>query len=327
MNGTLTRQARSRFGLAAVGLITVLAVGACGGTGGSNSDSGSEQNAAAPAQRLTEQDSSSGAKTGTAVKFPVRAVEERSLIYKGELTVRASNVDEAAAKASTIATGAGGVVAGDNRKDGSGGDQSTADLTIRVPSAAFTSTVGKLSDLGKELNRGINVEDVTEAGRRPGHPDRQPDGERQPHQGAARPCPADHRHRHDRAGTGPPRGRPGQPAGPQAQPRRPGHALHDHPAPDRADRLRASRRGGEADLLHRPDQRLERLHRHGQRPADRPRRAAAVHDRVRHPGRGADLGAAAPQAAPGRATARAARSARPRRGRLTARQDSPAPDG
>jgi len=163
MNGTLTRQARSRFGLAAVGLITVLAVGACGGTGGSKSDSGSEQNAAAPAQRLTEQDSSSGAKTGTAVKFPVRAVEERSLIYKGELTVRASNVDEAAAKASTIATGAGGVVAGDNRKDGSGGDQSTADLTIRVPSAAFTSTVGKLSDLGKELNRGINVEDVTEA--------------------------------------------------------------------------------------------------------------------------------------------------------------------
>ena len=315
MNRTLARQARSRFGLAAVGLVTVLAVGACGGSGGGyTSDSGSEKNAPAPAQGFAEQDSSGGAKTGTAVKFPVRAAEERSIIYKGELTVRASNVDEAAAKASTIATGAGGVVAGDNRRDDNDDEQSTADLTIRVPSAAFYGTVGKLSDLGKELSRGIDTEDVTEQAvdldTRIASQTASVDRTRallSRAQQITDIVTIEQELARREADLG-------SPAGPQAQPGRPGHALHDHRAPDRSGRLRAGRRGGEADLLHRPDQRLGRLHRHGQRPADRPRRGAAVPHRVRHPGRAGDLGAAPPQAASGRTAAGPARPACPRRG-------------
>jgi hypothetical protein len=148
--------------LVTVGLVTVLAAAACSGSG---ADKSTTESAAAPAQQqgLNGQYASGDAKTGTGAKLPVRAdVEVRSIVYKGELTVRASRVDEAAAKASTIATGAGGLVAGDNRKDGDGGD-ANADLVIRVPSAAFSDTFGKLSKVGKELSRGINTEDVTEA--------------------------------------------------------------------------------------------------------------------------------------------------------------------
>jgi len=162
MGRTLGRRARAGFGLVAVGLVTVLATGACGGSGGFTSEASNDSPAAAPAQGLAEQDSSGNAKTGSAAKLPVRAeVEQRSMVYKGELTVRASNVDEAAAMASTIATGAGGAIAGDNRRDDDG--KGTADLVIRVPSDAFAATVEKLSDLGTELNRGLNREDVTEA--------------------------------------------------------------------------------------------------------------------------------------------------------------------
>jgi hypothetical protein len=148
---------RALLGLTTVGLVAALA-----GCGGSAPDSGSTNTAAAPAQREGMADQ--GAKAGTGPQLPVKALAEtRSIIYKGEVTIRTrSKVDEAAAKASTIATGAGGVIAGDNRRND--GDDATADLVLRIPSAAFYSTVNKLADeLGDELSRGISTDDVTEA--------------------------------------------------------------------------------------------------------------------------------------------------------------------
>lgn len=104
-----------------------------------------------------------GAPGNQTAALPVRAAAEvRSIVYKGELTVRASNVDDAAAEAGKIATDADGVVAGDNRHNE--GDDANADLVLRIPSAKFYDTVGTLADeLGTELSRNISTEDVTEA--------------------------------------------------------------------------------------------------------------------------------------------------------------------
>jgi hypothetical protein len=153
-----TEQNRRRLGLVAAGLVTVLGLAGCGGSGTTNG--ATAEKADAPAGGLTADRDSSGDKS---VTVPVGSpTSNRSIVYKGELTVRAKNVDEAAAEASTIATGAGGIVAGDNRH--SSGNDESADLILRVPSAAFYATVNKLGkDLGKELSRGISTDDVTEA--------------------------------------------------------------------------------------------------------------------------------------------------------------------
>jgi len=154
---------RSVTALVAVGLATLLAATACGGSsandaGGTSTAAPAQRDQSAPKEGAPDQ----GAKTGAALTVPVGSpVDTRSIVYKGEMTVRASDVDRAASEASTIATGAAGVVAGDNRRDN--GADSTADLVIRVPAKSFYGTVEKLSDLGKELTRGISTEDVTEA--------------------------------------------------------------------------------------------------------------------------------------------------------------------
>jgi hypothetical protein len=165
---TAHQRSRQLTRLAAGALIALMAattIAACGGSAGDRSDK-----AAAPEQASAGRDTSAGqaappegTKPGAA---PVAAptlgpTDNRSIVYKGEMTVRTPDVDESAAEASTIATGAGGVVAGDNRR--AGADDSSADLVLRVPAAAFYDTVNKLAKLGKEQSRGIHTDDVTEA--------------------------------------------------------------------------------------------------------------------------------------------------------------------
>src|SRR2546421_11746778 len=87
------------------------------------------------------------------------AADQRAIIYTGTITVRVSNVDEAALKATSTAEGAGGFVGGDQRTDDDG--KSQAHIVLRVPSARFTSVVGSLAKLGKEESRELSTEDVT----------------------------------------------------------------------------------------------------------------------------------------------------------------------
>jgi Domain of unknown function (DUF4349) len=152
--GTVVKR---QVGLVVAGLALVAAAGC-----GASSEAPSADRAAAPAAE-GQQDSAQAAPSKQGVTVPVGSpLDNRSIVYKGELTIRAKRVDEAAAKASTIATGAGGVVSGDNRQ--SGGSNSSADLILRVPSAKFYDTVNKLgTDLGDELSRGLSTDDVTEA--------------------------------------------------------------------------------------------------------------------------------------------------------------------
>ena len=92
---------------------------------------------------------------------PDLRVDQRSIIYTGNITVRVKDVDAAAARAAGYAGGAGGFVGADNRNSGGGGDDH-ASLTLRVPADRFADVVNQLAGLGDEVERGINTEDVTE---------------------------------------------------------------------------------------------------------------------------------------------------------------------
>jgi hypothetical protein len=94
-------------------------------------------------------------------KAPDLSVDQRSIIYTGSITIRVDDVNQAAAKASGVILGAGGFVGGDKRNVTD--KASDATLILRVPAEKFQSVVDQIATtLGKEEQRSINTEDVTE---------------------------------------------------------------------------------------------------------------------------------------------------------------------
>jgi len=87
--------------------------------------------------------------------------EGRSLIFRAEISVRVDDVPKAADALASLATTAGGFVASEKRTIDS--RESHATITVRIPSKQYGETLEKIAKLGRELNRGSNVEDVTEA--------------------------------------------------------------------------------------------------------------------------------------------------------------------
>ncbi|HET6478762.1 MAG TPA: DUF4349 domain-containing protein [Actinoplanes sp.] len=96
----------------------------------------------------------------TAAQAPDLSVDQRSIIYRGNISVRVGNVEAAAGQAGGIATTAGGFVSGDDRSSGSGAD--TATMELRIPADKFAGVVDQLAKLGTEEQRQISTEDVTE---------------------------------------------------------------------------------------------------------------------------------------------------------------------
>ncbi|AGZ46144.1 hypothetical protein AFR_39450 [Actinoplanes friuliensis DSM 7358] len=147
-----------------------LALAGCGDSSDTQSSSGSTADRAGPAAEAPaaggadEADSNAGAAPeqgkDQAAQAPDLAVDQRSIIYTGSITVRVDDVNIAAARASGIATAAGGFIGGDKRNSNSGSSDAT--LELRVPADKFSSAVDQLAKLGTEENRGINTEDVTE---------------------------------------------------------------------------------------------------------------------------------------------------------------------
>jgi hypothetical protein len=157
--------------LSAVGLAVTLALAGCGGDGsdkastsGSAPDLAGPAPAEAPANGAPEadagQDQGAQENQARAAETPNLAVDQRSIIYTGAITVRVDDVNIAAARASGIATAAGGFVGGDKRNSGAGSQDAT--LELRVPAEKFNPVVDQLAGLGNEEQRGINTEDVTE---------------------------------------------------------------------------------------------------------------------------------------------------------------------
>ena len=116
-------------------------------------------NAAPPGDSLTQGQADKGATDGTSTT--AGSVDNRSLIYRGDITVRVDDVEKAADQVEALATTLGGHV--DSQKRSTGSENASASITIRVPSKDFDSAFDRIAALGKEQNRSSNVEDVTEA--------------------------------------------------------------------------------------------------------------------------------------------------------------------
>ncbi|MEV6488993.1 DUF4349 domain-containing protein [Actinoplanes sp. NPDC051633] len=145
----------------------VLLAGCGSGSDDSAAQSSSAGGAPAPAVEQAEPaQADQAAQGGAAAKnepaqAPDLSVDQRSIIYTGNITVRVKDVNAAAARATGYAGGAGGFVGADNRNSGGGGNDN-ASLTLRVPAEKFADVVNQLAGLGDEVERGINTEDVTE---------------------------------------------------------------------------------------------------------------------------------------------------------------------
>ena len=137
-------------------LVAGIALAGCGDSGGSPTSGAGKNTAATPAEP-------GGPATGkdAPARAPDLGVDQRSIVYTGSITIRVTDVNQAAAKATAIAAGAGGFVGGDRRNIGDGSSDAT--LVLRVPAEKFPSVVDQLArTLGTEEQRGISTEDVTE---------------------------------------------------------------------------------------------------------------------------------------------------------------------
>ena len=148
---------RTTYILAAALFAGALLAGcSAGASDNASSSAGSADKAAAP-QRAEGGAAQAEQQPATAKDQPTQqspdlAVDQRSIIYRGGITVRAKDsVNAAADQATGIATTAGGFIGAD-----------TATMTLRVPADKFTTVVNQLARLGKEEHREINTEDVTE---------------------------------------------------------------------------------------------------------------------------------------------------------------------
>jgi hypothetical protein len=163
----VTMHKRGTTKLIAAALLTGALLAGCGADGSDGASQAepamgradSAAGGAAPEAMDQEQDSKAGTPGGKDNPADLR-VDQRSIIYTGSITVRVDNVTTASAKATGIASAAGGFIGADERHSGGGAD--TANLTLRIPAAKFSSVVDQLAGLGAEESRGINTEDVTE---------------------------------------------------------------------------------------------------------------------------------------------------------------------
>ena len=157
------------FGLA--GMVVLALVSGCS-SGSSNSggstSAGAADSAKAPALSGGAPDrSASGGGTGKAGgngagNASARIVPDRAQIRTADLSVTVERVAEQASRATQIAVAAGGEVYSDQRNTGSTADQSTADLTLKVPPSAMDGVLDQLARLGQEESRRTGTEDVTE---------------------------------------------------------------------------------------------------------------------------------------------------------------------
>jgi uncharacterized protein DUF4349 len=149
--------------LAGAALVAGIVLTGCGAGADSTSSSSKGDNAAGVAAPGPAKAPAQGQEQapGDPAQAPDLSVDQRSIIYRGSISVRVKDVNGAASQATGIATTAGGFIGADNRSSGGTG-KDTATIQLRVPADKFTSVVDQLAKLGQEATREINTEDVTE---------------------------------------------------------------------------------------------------------------------------------------------------------------------
>jgi hypothetical protein len=144
-------------------LVAGIVVTGCSSSGNSTDKAASGAGLSNPgAAAAPEQAAAGGGATAkdTPAQSPDLGVDQRSIIYRGSISVRVKDVTAAAGQVTGIASTAGGFIGSDNRSRGPGDD--TATMELRVPADKFSSVVEQLSRLGSEEARQISTEDVTE---------------------------------------------------------------------------------------------------------------------------------------------------------------------
>ncbi|NUR47757.1 MAG: DUF4349 domain-containing protein [Hamadaea sp.] len=152
---------RKTVALALAGLALVFVAG-CGASDKNSSDSGGAAPAVNPegvgdlgakTANGADQSTTSGQGSGQVPEVG------RAIVYNGQITVRVDDVELAAQRVRSAATGVGGFVG--SEKSTSGGSRAQSSITIRVPADKFDSVLADAAKLGKELDRSVNAEDVT----------------------------------------------------------------------------------------------------------------------------------------------------------------------
>jgi hypothetical protein len=148
---------------------TVLA--GCGGNnnGATSSDSGGAGTGAhapsvagVPGKSASEGDGyASGGGSGTHTSARVVPIT-RSVVYRGEITVRVKNVAAAVARAEGMAAGVDGLVYAEETSSEPGRKGAgNATMTLKVPPTQFRPMLNQLGGLGKQLSRSQTASDVT----------------------------------------------------------------------------------------------------------------------------------------------------------------------
>jgi uncharacterized protein DUF4349 len=161
-------------------LIIAAAVAGCSGSAASSSSAvssasgtaaapggGAAAGADAPAPAASRALSSAaggvaGTSTGVTAKY---APTGQQLIYTAQLTVRATSVESALSRATSIVSAAGGYLSSENASAGQGQpSQATATVTFKIPVAAYATTLAALSGsgLGTQLSLSQQAQDVTQ---------------------------------------------------------------------------------------------------------------------------------------------------------------------
>jgi Domain of unknown function (DUF4349) len=166
------RRATTVTALTAVSLIAAASLLAgCGGNNNGSKSAGSSGGGSglrvpgavgAPSKDAAGSgDFASGGGSGTHTSARVVPIT-RSVVYRGEITVRVKNVAAAVARAEGFAAGVDGLVYAEETSTDPGRRQaSQASMTLKVPPTQFRPVLNQLGGLGKQLSRSQTAEDVT----------------------------------------------------------------------------------------------------------------------------------------------------------------------
>ncbi|GAA1136837.1 DUF4349 domain-containing protein [Kitasatospora gansuensis] len=150
----------------------------CGASGG-DGKAGSADMAAPQAQTQKVAEGAAPAAAGdakpgaggasVAPEGSTAATAPRLIAYTAQLTLRSKEMARTLEQARTLATTAGGYVAGEQLGGGKGGSGTAGDgvptdarLTLKVPSAAYQQSLDRLAGLGEVLSRSSQADDLTQ---------------------------------------------------------------------------------------------------------------------------------------------------------------------
>lgn len=140
-----------------------LLIAGCGAAGSSSTSSGADAGTAHSVARAAAPVPENGAGTAAGQRTALTALAGQDIIYTSSLTVRTADVSRAAARASQLATAAGGYVSAESTAlDRAHPANSTVRIQLKIPVAGYPATLSALSALGTRISVSERAQDVTQ---------------------------------------------------------------------------------------------------------------------------------------------------------------------